>query len=37
VAYVIEHDPVRLHGCEQVIRLSQADAATQAAANGDGD
>ena len=22
VAYVIEHDPVRLHGCEQVIRLN---------------
>ena len=26
-AYVVEHDPVTLHGCESVIRLSQADAA----------
>ena len=26
VAYVIEHDPVRLHACEQVIRLSPEEA-----------
>lgn len=35
VAYVIEHDPVTLHGCEQVIRLSPDDAAALAAANND--
>jgi hypothetical protein len=35
VAYVIEHDPVRLHGCEQVIRLTAAQAAAMAAANDD--
>lgn len=35
VAYVIEHDPVRLHGCEQVIRLSAEQAAAVAAANDD--
>lgn len=35
VAYVIEHDPVTVHGCEQVIRLSPADAASMAAANED--
>jgi Ca2+-binding RTX toxin-like protein len=35
VAYVIEHDPVTLHGCEQVIRLSPDDAAALAAANDD--
>ena len=35
VAYVIEHDPVRLHGCEQVIRLSPEDATAMAAANDD--
>ena len=35
VAYVIVHDPVRLRGCEQVIRLSPAEAAAQAAANDD--
>jgi len=35
VAYVVEHDPVRLRGCEQVIRLSPAEAAAQAAANDD--
>jgi Ca2+-binding RTX toxin-like protein len=35
VAYVIEHDPVRLHGCEQVIRLSAEQAAALAAANDD--
>ena len=35
VAYVVEHDPVRLHGCEQVIRLSAAPAAAVAAANDD--
>jgi Ca2+-binding RTX toxin-like protein len=35
VAYVIEHDPVRLRGCEQVIRLSPAEAAAQASANDD--
>src|SRR5712691_328111 len=34
-AYVIEHDPVTLHGCEVVIRLSAADAASMAAANDD--
>ena len=34
-AYVVEHDPVTLRGCESVIRLSQADAAAQAAAGGD--
>jgi Ca2+-binding RTX toxin-like protein len=35
VAYVIVHDPVRLHGCEQVIRLSPEEAAATAAANDD--
>jgi Ca2+-binding RTX toxin-like protein len=35
VAYVIEHDPVRLHGCERVIRLSPGQAAALAAANDD--
>jgi Ca2+-binding RTX toxin-like protein len=35
VAYVIMHDPVRIHGCEQVIRLSAAEAASMAAANDD--
>ena len=35
VAYVIVHDPVRLHGCEQVIRLSPEEAAAVAAANDD--
>lgn len=35
VAYVIVHDPVRLHGCEQVIRLSPDEAAALAAANDD--
>jgi len=35
VAYVIEHDPVTFHGCEEVIRLSPAEAAAQAAANDD--
>jgi hypothetical protein len=35
VAYVIRHDPVRLRGCEVVIRLSPAEAAAQAAANDD--
>jgi hypothetical protein len=35
VAYVIVHDPVRLHGCEQVIRLSPDEAAATAAANDD--
>jgi RTX calcium-binding nonapeptide repeat (4 copies) len=35
VAYVIEHDPVRIHGCEQVIRLTAAQAAAMAAANDD--
>ena len=37
VAYVIVHDPVRLHGCEQVIRLSPEEAAAQAVANDDND
>ena len=35
VAYVIEHDPVTLRGCEQVIRLSPEQAAALAAANDD--
>lgn len=35
VAYVVVHDPVRLHGCEQVIRLTPEEAAAQAAANDD--
>jgi Ca2+-binding RTX toxin-like protein len=35
VAYVIVHDPVRLHGCEQVIRLTPEQAAATAAANDD--
>lgn len=35
VAYVIVHDPVRLHGCEQVIRLTAEEAAATAAANDD--
>ena len=35
VAYVVRHDPVRLHGCEQVIRLSPEEAASLAAANDD--
>ena len=35
VAYVIVHDPVRLHGCEQVIRLSPEQAGAMAAANDD--
>jgi Ca2+-binding RTX toxin-like protein len=35
VAYVIERDPVRFHGCEQVIRLSPEEAAAMAAANDD--
>ena len=35
VAYVIEHDPVTLHGCEQVIRLSSDQAAALAQAGGD--
>ena len=37
VASVIEHDPVRLHACEQVIRLSPDDAAAMAVANDDND
>jgi hypothetical protein len=37
VAYVIEHDPVTFHGCEQVVRLSPDQAAAQAAANEDND
>jgi Ca2+-binding RTX toxin-like protein len=35
VAYVVERDPVRLHGCEQVIRLSPQQAAAVAAENDD--
>jgi hypothetical protein len=35
VAYVIQHDPVTLQGCEQVIRLSPEQAAALAAANDD--
>ena len=35
VAYVIEHDPVTLQGCEVVIRLTAEQAAALAAANGD--
>ena len=35
VAYVIQHDPVTLRGCEQVIRLSPEQAAALAAANDD--
>jgi Ca2+-binding RTX toxin-like protein len=35
VAYLIVHDPARLHGCEQVIRLSPEDAAAMGAANDD--
>ncbi|OAI54705.1 hypothetical protein AYO48_04745 [Gaiella sp. SCGC AG-212-M14] len=35
VAYVIQHDPVTLRGCEQVIRLSPELAAALAAANDD--
>jgi Ca2+-binding RTX toxin-like protein len=35
VAYVVVHDPVRLHGCEQVIRLTPEDAAAMATANDD--
>src|SRR5438093_7410133 len=35
VPYVIVHDPVRLHGSEQVIRLSPQEAAATAAANDD--
>ena len=35
VAYVIQHDPVTLRGCEQVIRLSTEQAAALAAANDD--
>jgi RTX calcium-binding nonapeptide repeat (4 copies) len=35
VAYVVVHDPVRLHGCEQVIRLTPEEAAATAAANDD--
>jgi len=37
VAYVVEHDPARLHGCEQVIRLGPGQAAEVAAANDDND
>jgi len=35
VAYAIVHDPVRFHGCEQVIRLTAEQAAVLAAANDD--
>ena len=35
VAYVVVHDPARLHGCEQVIRLSPEEAAAMAATNDD--
>lgn len=35
VAYVIVHDPVVFHGCEQVIRLNPDEAAAMAATNGD--
>jgi hypothetical protein len=35
VAYLIQHDPVTLHGCEQTIRLSPPEAAALAAANDD--
>src|SRR5207248_8056515 len=35
VAYVIEHDPVTLHGCEKVVRLSPDEAAALSAANDD--
>jgi hypothetical protein len=35
VAYVIVHDPVRIHGCEQVIRLTPEEAASIATANDD--
>jgi hypothetical protein len=35
VAYVVVHDPVRLHGCEQVIRLTPEQAAAMSAANDD--
>jgi Ca2+-binding RTX toxin-like protein len=35
VAYVIEHDPVTLRGCEQIVRLSPEQAAALAAANDD--
>ena len=35
VAYVVEHDPVRVHGCEQVIRLSLDEAASLAQTNDD--
>jgi len=35
VAYIVVHDPVRLHGCEQVIRLTPEEAAATAAANDD--
>ena len=35
VAYIIVHDPVALHGCEQVIRLTPDQAAAMAAANDD--
>jgi Ca2+-binding RTX toxin-like protein len=35
VAYVIRNDPVTIHGCEQVIRLTPEQAAAIAAANED--
>jgi Ca2+-binding RTX toxin-like protein len=35
VAYVIVHDPARIHGCERVIRLTPEEAAAQATANDD--
>lgn len=35
VAYLIVHDPARLHGCEQVIRLTADEAGAMAAANDD--
>ena len=35
VAYIVEHDPVTLHGCEQVIRLTPAEAAAAGAADDD--
>jgi len=35
VAYVIEHDPARFKGCEEIVRLSPDEAAALAAANDD--
>ena len=34
-AVVLAHDPVRLHGCEKVVRLSDDEAAAMSAANDD--